>query len=269
MDYEKYFLDVGKVTFTAATIGISKERWTSINESEIGKVDYKKIMKDNRFDHLPIVDKNGFVTEFFKAVDLKNFEEVTRVTIKRPEDTIPLNMDIREVIYQFSMSRTFFFLTCKNDEIVGLITIGNLNSKQVYVFIYNLICELEIKLANFVNFNLDTDQILKWMESKNNDKTNYKKVVKKFYELKKDGLENKITELFFFKDFFILIKDKKLYTRLELLDKDWASFYDLNNLRNIIAHPARSILDSKQNIDELKSRVKRVEDLIIKLGISV
>jgi hypothetical protein len=72
MTEDIYFLDAGQVKITAASVGISKKRWTAINENEITTNNYVDLMKSNRFDHLPIISDNDSVFFYFKK-DLSRY----------------------------------------------------------------------------------------------------------------------------------------------------------------------------------------------------
>ena len=153
-----YFQDEGQVKVSAASVGISKLRWTSVKEEEIKSEKHLELMSINRFDHLPIEPPVGRITEFFKTKEPNTFDNIERHKIKF-DDVIPLNTNIRDVIEKFANNnRTFFFLNYQK-HISGLITIGNLNCKQVQIYIFSLICELERELGDFLNSNFKNQEI--------------------------------------------------------------------------------------------------------------
>jgi hypothetical protein len=105
-----YFQDEGQVRITAASVGISKLRWTSVKEEEIKADKHLELMTKNRFDHLPIEPAVGTITEFFKTKEPNKFDNIERHKIKF-DDVISLDTNIREVIEKFANNdRTFFFL---------------------------------------------------------------------------------------------------------------------------------------------------------------
>ncbi len=153
-----YFLDEGKVNITSASVGISKLRWKCILEEEDNGQNHIKIMKEGRYDHLPIIPKNGLISEYYKTKIPDNFENIDRHKISY-QDVLPLDTKIEIVIEKFyKEKRTFYFLNY-NKNISGLITLGNLNCKQVQVYIFSLICELENELALFLNHHLSHSDI--------------------------------------------------------------------------------------------------------------
>jgi len=262
-----YFLDEGQVRVTAATVGISKQRWTSVNEQEINDDKYIDLMINNRFDHLPIEPPNGVITEYFKTAKPNDFTKIIRHSINY-EDVIPLDTSINNVINKFaSTGRTFYFLTF-HKSISGLITLGNLNCKQVQVYIFSLICELERELGDFLNSYMTNEQIEDWLNNKvksNNSENKYYLMLTSYEELIRHDLENMLTEHFFLIDFFNIISNKKLYTKLSFSKKEWEKLNSINELRKRIAHPTRSLLDKDNNIIKLGERLNKIDDLTFRL----
>jgi len=265
---EFYFLEQGNSRITAASVGISRRRWESANSQEIETNSYIEKMSKNRFDILPIDnDKNSLIKEYFKTNTLNDFTIVNRHSIHF-YDTIPLDTDIQTVIDKFhSESRIFYFLTQQNI-IKGLITIGNLNCKQVQIFIFSKICDLERLLGEFINSKLNSTEIRKWIKGKMNpdipdDK--YYNILSAYDNLVNLGLENKITEYFFFVDFFNLIREKELCKDLGYSKTKWDNFNSINQIRNRIAHPIKSLLDSKNDVNKLSERLSKIDELLFKL----
>lgn len=262
-----FFQDEGQVRITAASVGISRLRWTSIREDEIINNQHLIRMKQNRFDHLPIESNFGNVTEYFKTDEPNKFDKVTRQKISY-DDVISLETSIREVINKFANeNKTFFFLRYQKN-ISGLITLGNLNCKQVQVYVFSLICELERELGEFLNNELENHQIKDWIFSKvntNNSYDKYKQILEKYELLSKSDLENQLTEHFFLVDFFNIITGKKLYTTLNYSKSEWEALSGINELRKRIAHPTRTLLDEENDIFKLQERLKKTEDLTFRL----
>lgn len=264
---EIFFQDEGQVKITAASVGISKLRWTFINENEIDNDRHLFLMSNNRFDHLPIVNRSGSVTEFFRTLEPNNYSKIEKSKINF-DDIIPLDTNIREVIEKFAtQNRTFFFLRYQKN-ISGLITLGNLNCKQVQIYIFSLICELERELGEFLNKNLTNNEIIEWVEVmsiSSDQKKKYNNILKTYNRLLDLDLENQLTEHFFLSDFFSIIKDKNLFNNLDYSKKEWEEMKNINGLRNRIAHPSKSLLDKNKTIHDLKKQLNQIEDLLYRL----
>lgn len=262
-----FFQDEGQVKITAASVGISRLRWTSVGENEINSNRHLELMKNHRFDHLPIVPEVGTVTEFFKTSEPNKFDKIERHKINY-DDVIPLDTNIRDVIDKFANQRKTFYFLRYQKKISGLITLGNLNCKQVQVYIFSLICELERELGDFLNSKLTNKEIKEWITCKidtNNPQDKYKLILKNYENLTNVDLENRLTEHFFLVDFFKVITDKKLYTELSYTKPEWIELSSINELRKRIAHPTRSLIDQENNIFKLQKRLKKIEDLTFRL----
>jgi hypothetical protein len=262
-----YFLDEGQVKITAASVGISRQRWTVVKEDEICESKQIELMRENRFDHLPIEPKEGTITEYFKTTVPNSFENIEKQTIIY-EDIIPLDTNIRDVIDKFvANERSFYFLSF-NRSISGLITLGNLNCKQVQIYIFSKICELERELGNYLNSCLTSEEIKNWIEEKSNTndpKDKYRLILINFNELKNSDLDNQLTEHLFLVDFFKIISNKELFKKLGFSKTKWNEVNSINELRKRIAHPTRSLLDKNNNINKLKERLDKIDDLTFRL----
>ncbi|WP_149304915.1 hypothetical protein [Pareuzebyella sediminis] len=263
---ELYFKDDGKVNITAASVGISKRRWVCATDADIETENYIPIMQKNRFDLIPIVS-NTEIKEYFITSNPNDFSNIERHKITF-SDTLELTTNIRTVIDNFcSEKRTFYFLTFQK-EIAGLITIGNLNCRQVQIYIFQRLCDLERSLGEFLLDSLKQKEIIDWIEQKvnpENENDKYKGILELYNELLSLDLENTITEHFYFVDFFNIFNELKLFEKLGLTKKDWKKFNSINEIRKRIAHPTRSLIDNDNTIDKLSSRLKKMDELIFAL----
>ena len=262
-----FFQDEGQVKITAASVGISRLRWTSVKESEINSNIHLELMWKNRFDHLPIEPETGTITEFFKTVKPNKYDKIERLKINY-NDVIPLDTNIRDVIDKFAnQKKTFFFLRYQKS-ISGLITLGNLNCKQVQIYIFSLICELERELGDYLNSKLTDKEIKEWINGKidvSNPNDKYKLILENYENLTNSDLENRLTEHFFLVDFFKIITDKNIYSEFGYTKSGWEDLSSINELRKRIAHPTRSLIDNENNIFKLQKRINKIEDLTFRL----
>jgi len=79
------------------------------------------------------------------------------------------------------------------------------------------------------------------------------------------GESETVTEYFFLVDFFNIITDFALYEKFKLTKNKWANFSSINELRNRIAHPTRSLIDNENTIEKLKERLRKMNNLLFKL----
>ena len=262
---EIFYLDEGHINITAASVGISGRRWTCINATTIEGDSYKSLMKDNRFDILPITAADETTSEFFKTDKPNNYDTISRQTISY-KDVLPLDTSVRDIIKGFVIdNRTFYFLTY-HSRITGLITLGNLNCRQVQVYIFGLICELERRLTEFIEDNLSKEQLEKFITEKSATNDKLKESWEHYQELVQSDLENKLIEHLYLIDFFTIIEHFDLNAKLGYSKNKWEELTTINDLRHLVAHPTRSLLDKNNDVNKLWRRIGRVEDLSFRLN---
>ena len=260
---EIYYLDEAQVKVTAATVGISYRRWTCIEASDITDDNYKKTMKDYRFDTLPIVDGEKMI-EYFGTEVPNNYEKISRKKITH-QDVLPLDTNIHEVIKGFATDkRTFYFLTFQN-RITGLITLSNLNCRQVQIYIFGQICDLERSLSEFIDINKSNKEIEDFVKLKSKSNEKYEDIWSGYQIQVQNNTENKLIEQLYLVDLFCIIKHFSLYTKLDYTKKEWNNLSSINELRKLVAHSVRNILDQKNDINKLWKRIGMIEELTFRL----
>ena len=212
---------------------------------------------------MPIVLPDNITSEYFKTDMANNFENITRSSISY-KDVLPLDTPIQEVIKNFALgNRTFYFLKFHN-KITGLITLGNLNCRQVQVYIFGLICELELTLGNFIKDNIIKNEIVKIISQ--STEYSFKKIWKKYLSLTQHDLENNLIEHLYFIHLFNLIELKELNNKLGYSIDEWKELEKINKLRNIIAHPIQSLLNKVNDIKSLYDTLSKIEDLTFRIN---
>jgi hypothetical protein len=268
MTEDIFYQDEGQFKITAASVGVSKLRWKSIKHNEISSNLHIELMEKNRFDHLPVEEVDGSVIKFFKTAVPNKYDKIDELKINI-NDIIALDTNIRDVIEKFAtQNRTFFFLRYQKT-ISGLITLGNLNCKQVQIYIFSLVCELERELGDFLNHFLSEKDITEWLNRKikaNIQNEKYKNILLSYANLIDSDLENNLTEHLFLVDLFKIINDTNLYLQLDYSKLEWEKMKSVNELRNRIAHPTRSLIDADNTIFKLHERISKIEDLTFRLS---
>jgi hypothetical protein len=261
---EAHFLREGVVDINAAVVGISKARWTFIEESNATEEQAKAIMCQQRFDVLPIVD-DTVVKKYFRTHKWSDYSTISSETITH-KDVIPFQTHIRDVIKGFVLdSRNFYFLHSER-RIVGLISVVNLNCRQVKVYLFSLLSELEVCLGNFIAEHIPVDELLE-ISFGENAKEKHEDVLKRYEKDKALGVDAPLVEYLYLSDLINIISKKKLYERLgyssrSCFDKNLGS---LNDLRHAVAHPARSIITEEHPVEKLWERIDRVEEALFVL----
>lgn len=261
---DAHFLREGVVDINAAVVGISKARWTCIEEAEATKEQAAAIMRQHRFDVLPIVNGTE-VKKYFRTYKWNDYSSISQETITH-RDVIPFHTHIRDVIRNFTVeSRNFYFLHSER-RIVGLVSVVNLNCRQVKVYLFSLLSELEVRLGNFIAAHVSEDELLK-MTFGEKEKEKHEDVKKRYQEDKRTGADVGFVEYLYLSDLINIIIKQKLYERLGYSRTRFKkSLGSLNDFRHTVAHPARSIITDKHPVDKLWKRIDLIEEALFILG---
>lgn len=221
-------------------------------------------MQKNKFDVLPVREADGTFKKYFKTKEWGDFEvnDIRLYEIK-PKDCLDHLTSIKDTVKAFAKAdRDFFFL--KNEkEVAGLINAGNLNSKHVYIYLYNLISQLEFALGKLINKSgIDDHELYRIFEENNKSvkpNTRFRREIKK-------GLDHKFVEFAYIGDMAWIIREKNLHRKIKMTAKDFDSSIKLvNKLRNIVSHPVNSLIKGKNSIIELDMTIAKIEVLTAKI----
>ena len=265
MQEYQYFKQSGNPEIHAAIVGISKEDWISAKFNE-GSQDAAYIMSKYQFDILPKVNKDGKVDTFYHTKSWGVYSK-ENINIKKIEltDKIYYLTNIKDVIRQlYENGRNYFFLT-NLSEVVGLITISNLNCKHISLYYYNLMNTLERKLGKFIHQKLTTESILQCLEKigKDRDIPSALDTVRRFKDDANKGLDGSIIEYLYLSDLFILASEHHLYRLLgyknhEEFEKGAGK---LKQLRNAISHPNKSLVKGPESLNNLWKSAIKIDEL--------
>ena len=257
-----YFLRESVVDIDAAVVGVGRSRWTYIAAEDASEKTALELMKSNRFDILPIVE-DGKVKEYYQTQEPNDFSQAAKQTITY-RDVVPLHTHVRDVIKSFAEhDRTFYFLSNEN-EVVGLITVANLNCRQVKTYLFSLLSELEIRLGQFVSERIPEDELLA-MTFGEAVKDKHENVKERFEEDRGKGIELAFVEYLYLSDLIDLVLRTDLYKDLGYTKKAFKKVNSLNELRHAVAHPARSIVGNRDATTTLWRRIDRIEELLFQL----
>ncbi|MHC4460414.1 MAG: hypothetical protein ACYS6W_04395 [Planctomycetota bacterium] len=268
MSYDTHFLIENVVDVTAAVIGISKQRWYALKEGEENVVKAREVMEKQRFDILPIVSDSG-VKEYFQADSWNDFSSISRKQIT-DRDVIHFQTPLRDLIHKLaSKSRLFFFLSDET-EVVGLVSIVHLNSRQVKVYLYNLLSELEIGLSHFLSARVSEEALLEMefeTSDEENDKVNtYEKIKEDYKDAINKGVDVSFTECLYLSHFIRIIRKMGLHKDLGYSGKQYDRLGSMNDLRHKVAHPNRSIITDANSVERLWKQITRIEKALSKLS---
>lgn len=263
-----YFKESGDPEITVALAGINRLDWMAVQEDASVEYCYT-IMANSRFDVLPVVNKKGDLIGYYTtAVWGKYVQNQMGYFEIEQQDRLYFLTHIHDAIKKFAKtSRKFFFLDNQSD-IVGLITIGNLNCKHMYVYLYNLIVQLEQSLGKYLLLKGVTDrEIIQILEAKS-DSDSAREVLRRYREDDAKGFDYKLIEYLYLTQLGDIFKKQKLHEAIGFSTKKFdVHVARINELRNTVAHPNKSIINNGRSIENLNEVIDRIDLLLDKLHI--
>lgn len=258
-----YFQRESVLDINAAVVGVSRSKWKYLGEDEADENKAIVLMKENRFDILPIM-KEASIREYYQTNSWNNYTSVSRKHITH-DDIIYFQTHIRDVIKGFANESRLFYFLGNEHRIVGLISVVNLNCRQIKIYLFSLLSELEIRLGNFIADNVTTDELMKiTFDSTIKDK--HEDVKARYTSDKTEGYDVPFVEYLYLSDLINVMIEKKLYSKLGYSRTSFEKhFGSLNEFRHNIAHPARSIINRADSVSKLWNKINHIEGALFKL----
>lgn len=254
------------VRLTAAVAGISRKVWTAVQDPAATE-EASTVMKTKHFDILPI-DDGSSVSAYFHTRTWNDYTTVTRANIS-DSDLIPFDTDVREVIKRFAEESRLFYFLHDDTTIIGLISVVNINRRQVKVWLFNLLSEVEMLLGSLLSKHFDDAEIEAITLKSSTDKK-HEEIKKQLKSDRNKGLDLPIVEYLYFSDLVNVTISKELYKQLSFTQTQFKrTLGSLIELRNTVTHPARSLVREAHSAHKLYKRVQRMEDVLNKLRLSI
>lgn len=210
------------------------------------------------FDLIPIIEQGRILGVWHnRATDIEPLTERWLIT---RDTSIPDLLDL------FIRSGQPGFLVLHRQEVVGLVTPADLNKLPTRVYVYNLIGELELKLARMIQNHCKRDRTkLRQVFGEQL----WERLSEENEELKRGNVDINPVQLLYLSDLLnIVIRQKELYTKLGFPSgtKVKETVGGLNELRKITMHLVRPLLQRlPEDLQTLQDRLRRVRELLQRL----
>ncbi len=255
---EHHFMREDVIDINAAVVGISRNRWTALRRDEASDARALTRMKAGPFDVVPVIEADGAILEYYRTEQWNDFSSVTRQELVHG-DCLPLQAHIREVIKGFARDDRFFYFLTNNNRVAGLVTAADLNGRQVRVYLFGLISELEIRLGTLLMDSLSRKELQKF-KLKAEEKA-------RFDEDVSNGLELPYVEYLYLAELFNICAQHKLFSQIGFASRNKfeGATGTLNELRKRVAHPTRSLVTKADSVVHLWERIRLTEDILFRL----
>ena len=250
------------VDIDAAVVGISRTHWQAV-AAEAKPEHAVQMMRQNRFDVLPIVAGQA-VREYFCTVVWGDYSQIQRRSITR-NDIIPHRSHVRDVIRGLATEERFFYFLGYEHQIVGLVSVANFNSRQVKVYLFSLLSELEIRLGTFINERVAENELCTL--TLDSGKAKHAETKEQFNKDRRNGLDAPLIEYLYLSDFLTVSAKLGLFTELGFASRKTfeKQVNPLNTLRNSVAHPSHSLITTAESIKKLWRDIDHIEELLFRL----
>jgi len=179
---------------------------------------------------------------------------------------IPLQTHIRDVVKGFTENNRLFYFLTQESRVVGLISVANLNSREVKVYLFALLSELEVRLGIFLSDHLPEERLFE-LTLQESRKDKHKELRERYLSDKANGVDVSVVQYLYLPDLADAVVAAGLHTVLGYASKSKfeKSFGSFTDLRNQVAHPNHSIIKSKSSLSSLWERIDRIEEALFQL----
>ena len=264
MIHDARFLRETVVDVDAAVVGISSERWTKIDAAEATPERAQQVMQAHRFDVLPVVGPTS-VREYFRTAVWGDYSAIERRSVSH-RDLLPISSPIREVIRGFATEARDFYFLASERRVCGLVSVVNLNCRQVGVWLFSLLSELETELAAFLTAHAPEADLL--AQELGPEASRQAQETRARYDTDRaKGVDVPLVEYLYLSDLINSIAKRKLFDRLgyESRSAFEKHFNPMNDLRTRVAHPVRSLVTDPDSCGKLWSTLEDVEQALFSL----
>lgn len=251
MTIKKQFHYDPEVEVSASQIGISKWDWISTKSTDENLA--VEIMKNNRFDVLPIENEDGTFNSYFSTQEWNVYSSLNKNKINDAQ-TIYYRLSLRDLIRKFKNDDRYYYFLTDHDQILGLVSYVNLNCQLVYNYLFFIIADIERSISKILKMHVSQDIILSDFE-KSKDK-HLSELVVSYRKSIKDNSDSDIFQHMYLQTVGITLKKfiNELPNEYKSLIKFSSKFGTqgvYNLVRQKVMHPVRPILSDKKSINQI------------------
>lgn len=247
----------------AASIGISSDDWYC-HRPGMTRDEVRTTMKENKYDIVPIVNTQGAVTSYF-TLNGNNTNEIYSSKITQG-DTIYYLTHIKDVIWLMTLNkRSHYFLSnYQNEEIIGLISLSNLNCREFNLYLFSMLAFIEKELSNLISTNEgDALEFLKFKFNDENGTNQLKSIQVRISEDRDRNIDNDFKEYLYIHHLVQLVVKENQFERIGYSTaQDFvANTKPLKEIRNTVAHPVKSLVRNFEDLAILQKGLSKLYEL--------
>lgn len=250
------------IEISAATLGINKDDWFC-HKPGMRTEFVKETMIMNSYDIAPIINKQGKFNKYYCLV------ENTELKVEDIKDTDRLYYltHICDAIWKMNNEkrRHYFLSNGKDkDDVVGLLSLSNFNSREFYVYLFSLISYIERELAKLIDNDANEAFILLEKKANNEDlKNQIKIIIKRYNKDKENDADNNYKEYLYLHHMLWLISSESKYKLLDYSNEDdfIKNTGKIKDIRNNVAHPIKSLVRDLDDLENLHIGLSKIYEI--------
>ncbi len=274
MEEKKYFVYNKDDELVASHLGIHKSQWHYETDKRIkeNEQDVLLQMKQRGYDVVPIwCEKRKEYCSYYHTIIPGTYSSGKIKKIDLSRDSIYYLTHIEDTIrLLIEKDHNFFFLNNYSD-IVGIITLADFNSRYFYNWLHFKLTELERKLGNsllsYQSVNIIYEKAQKISLIENEEGKLFRESIDRYQNDSSHNAQLLFIEYLYLSQLIFLFKEFKLFEKLGY--KNRGEFENnmskLKEIRNIVAHPIRSLVINKESLTNLWKGIKKINELNSKL----
>jgi hypothetical protein len=230
----------------------------------LGASEGAALLREKNFDQAP-VSRAGDTIGFVLRSRLEGQPEGTvgdLVTRLGPGNIVSANAPIRDLL-DWIVGPGFLFVL-DGREFSGFVTVSDFNKQPARAYLYLLLATFETGLADLMRrrFSADQEQIFQYLSDEENTE-----IRDRYLSDRQDNVEaDPVAYLGFSQLVNVVTGDVSIQERIGVSRTAWKrDSGSLVKLRNSVMHPARSLVDRKEGLLQLRqreARLRRLSDLV-------
>ncbi len=207
------------------------------------------------FDLLPVISA-GRVSGIIEVRE-ERYSELTLDWLVSRDTPIPDLIDL------FAESSHKGLLVLSRQEVVGVVTIADINKMPARTYLYNLIAELEVKLAAAIHHHYDGDDVAVLDLLGKTETTQTIRAMSP--SMRTTGVDIGALQLLTLSDLVnVLAKTRALFEEMDFRSRSHVEdqLNGIASYRNNVMHSVRPLLTTSHEVKKLRDRIRRAQEAV-------
>ena len=246
------------LTFNASNFGIARKDWVTEHQSApIAEV--RNRMLALGFDQLPVIEDEK-VVGFYK-LNRSISKSIAEFVSLHYSQLLEFDTNFIGILSSFLNSKEDFFFVFKDNQIISLIHLSDLNALPARLYILTQVVNLEMNLALLIENRIPGNEILSWVAQKAQDKrSKYKSIHSNYNKLKVKHLELSILQFFYLINLYEIIKEKNIWD-ISGCDLRSINFNEINDLRNKVSHSVQPLVSHRNEVATIYATLLKIKEI--------